>query len=96
MKYSASSKEGRKREKKDRTNWKEIARQQTNTYQLISLNTSNSLKDRFSNKIKSKTQLHAILYDSYFKQKSKGRLKIKGWEKICHANCNQKKAEWLY
>lgn len=26
MKYSASSKEGRKREKKDRTNWKEIAR----------------------------------------------------------------------
>lgn len=60
MKYSASSKEGRKRKKKGGTNWKEIARQQTKTYQLISLNTLNSLKDRFSDQIKSKTQLHAI------------------------------------
>ena len=44
------------------------------------------------NGYKNKTHINASLQEIHFRPRDTYRLKVKGWEKICHVKGNQKKA----
>lgn len=45
--------------------------------------------------LKNKIQLYAV-YKSHFRYKDMHRLNMKGWKKISHENCNQKRVGCSY